>query len=303
MTASSTGALEALSESLVEAVESTGRSIVAVHGRHRVPSSGIVWQDGVVVTADHTLDRDENIAVTLPTGESVDATLAGRDSTTDLAALKITGGTPASKATGPKVGEIVLALGRPGKTGLSASLGVVSAVGEGWRTWSGGQIDAFVRPDLTLYPGFSGGPLVNAQGQVVGLNTSGLARSMPLTIPASTIDRVVAQLLTKGRIARGFLGVAMQPVRLPEQIKGSVSGQETGLLIVSVEPNGPAAKSGLLVGDILVSLAGSPVGDPRDVQAQLGPETVGKAIEARIVRGGEPQTVNVTVGERPRGGE
>lgn len=303
-----TGALLALSNDLADAVERAGRSTVAVKARQRVSSSGVHWRQGVIVTADHTIERDDGITVTLPDGRTVQASIAGRDSGTDLAVLKIEDANLPPADVGDsaalKVGNVVLAVARPGETGLSASFGTISAVGDAWRTWSGGQIDRLLRPDLTLYPGFSGGPLVDSQGLAVGINTSGLSRSMALTIPASTVDRVVEQLLTRGHITRGYLGLGMQPVRLPDQLKNSLNITESqGLIVVSVESGGPADKSGIIVGDILISLAGTSLGDPRDVQTVLGSESVGKQIPARLIRGGTLQELTLTAGERPRRGE
>jgi S1-C subfamily serine protease len=297
-----------LSNTLAAAVENAGRATVAVNARRHTPSSGVHWRPGVIVTADHTLEREEGVTVTLPDGRTVPATVAGRDSGSDLAVLKVEGVDlpQADIADGDalKVGHIVLAVARPGETGLHASMGAISAVGGAWRTWSGGQIDQLVRPDLTLYPGFSGGPLVDAQGRVAGINTSGLSRSMTLTIPASTVNRVVEQLLTKGRIARGYLGLGLQRVRVPDNLKASLNlAGNDGLIVVSVESGGPGDNAGVLVGDIVVSLGGKSVANTDDVQALLGPDQVGSAIPAQIVRGGALTEAQITVGERPRRGE
>jgi S1-C subfamily serine protease len=302
------GALLGLSNNLADAVDSAGKSIVAIHARRHSPSSGVYWKAGVIVTADHTIEREENITVTLPNGQSVPATLAGRDPGTDVAVLKVENANlPAAEigdASSLKVGHIVLAVARPGEIGLSASWGAVSAVGGSFRTWAGGQIDQLVRPDLTLYPGFSGGPLIDAQGRVVGINTSGLSRSMALTIPAATVTRVAEQLLTTGRIARGYLGIAMQSVRLPDsQVSALGLPRNTGLIVVSVESDGPAEKAGVLVGDILVALDGNPVSNTDDIQGLLGSERVGKTLSGRVIRGGSPTEISLTVGERPRKGE
>lgn len=310
MTASTetTSPLLELSNTLADAVEQVGRSVVAVHARGRLPSTGVVWRSGVVVTADHTIEREEGITVTLASGQNVPATIAGRDSGTDIAVLKFDAGeTPAAEISDGetlKIGHIVVAVARPGEAGLSASMGVISAVGGPFRSWAGGDVDRLVRPDLTLYPGFSGGPLVDAQGRVAGINTSGLSRSMTLTIPSSTVNRVTEQLLTKGRIARGYLGIGMQPVRLPDTLKNSLGLEtETGLIVISVESGGPADQSGVLVGDIVISLDGQTISDTDDVQRVLGPERVGKPLGAQVVRGGALKDLSVVVGERPRGGE
>lgn len=297
-------ALLGLSNTLADAVERVGQSIVAVHGRQHVPSSGVHWQQGAIVTADHTVERDENITVTLPDGRNVAASVAGRDSGSDLAVLKVEGvdlkTADIGDSTALKVGNIVLAVARPGEAGLSASWGAISALGGAFRTWSGGQIDRLIRPDLTLYPGFSGGPLVDARGQVVGVNTSGLSRSMTLAIPTATVNRVVQQLLSTGRIARGYLGLGMQQVRLPDNLKTTLNlSQDRGLIVISVEPAGPAEKAGVLVGDILLALDGTSIADTNDVQSILDPERVGKSITAQLVRGGSAVDLTLTVGERP----
>jgi S1-C subfamily serine protease len=301
-------ALLALSNDLAEAAARAGQSVVAVHGRPRMPSSGVHWRQGVVVAAEHTLKRDEDLSVGLPDGRTVPAVLAGRDPSTDLAVLKLQGEEFPTAEIGDagalRVGHMVLAVARPGERGrgLSASWGVVSALGGPWRTWHGGQVDRFIRLDLTLYPGFSGGPLVDAHGRVVGINTSG-PRSTVLTIPRLTVDRVLDQLLEKGRIVRGYLGLGMQPVRLPESLKRSLNLSRTGgVIIVAVEPDSPAERAGLLIGDILIALEGVTVSDTADVQALLGPERVGATVGASIIRAGLLREQAITVGERPRRG-
>lgn len=297
-------ALLALSHELAEAVERAGRAVVAVNARQRMPSSGVHWREGVVVTADHTVKRDEEITVTLPDGGSAPAMLAGRDSSTDLAVLKLQGVELPTADLGDvsslKVGHLVLAVARTGERGPSASLGVISALSGAWRTWHGGQIDRFVRLDLTLYPGFSGGPLVDGQGRVVGINTSG-PRNMVLAIPASTVTRVVDQLLEKGHIARSYLGLGMQSVRLPETFKRTLHlADDGGLIVVAVESESPAEKAGMLIGDVLIALDGTRVSDTADVQAILGPERVGTPVRVSIVRAGTSAELTITVGERPR---
>ena len=299
-----TSALLTLSNDLASAVERAGRAVVAVNARRRIPSSGVHWCSGVIVTAAQTVKRDEEITVTLPDNRTVPATLAGRDSNTDLAVLKLQGVELPLAEIGDtkllKVGNMILAVARPGESGLSASMGVVSALSGAWRTWGGGQIDQFVRLDLTLYPGFSGGPLVDASGCVVGINTSG-PRNMVLAIPTSTVNRVVDGLLEKGRIARGYLGLGMQPVLLPDTLKNTLNLRSNGgVIVVNVEPNGPADQAGVLIGDVLLSLDGTPVSDTGDVQAILGPEGVGKTVNVEIIRGGALIEVAIAVGERPR---
>jgi S1-C subfamily serine protease len=291
--------LAKLSQDLAQAVETGEQAVVAVHGRPQVPSSGILWRDGVVVTTDHTLKRHEDITITYPNGESVAATLGGRDTGTDIAVLRVAeNGAPAAKTSDEaslKAGNFVLALGRRGENGVTVSFGVVSAIGSAWRTWRGGAIDRFIRPDLNIYTGFSGGALIDVEGRVIGLNTSALTRGSGVTIPASTVSRVVADLLASGHVRRGFLGVGLHPVELP--------GGRAGLIVLSIEPEGPAAKAGVFVGDVLMSLDGNPVTDTDDVQSHLGGDRVGKPLAAELVRGGAMLTLTIVPGERrPEGG-
>jgi serine protease DegQ len=290
------------SDALAGAVETAAQAVVSVNARQRLSSTGVLWRAGIVVAADHTIEREEDLTVTLPDGSTSAATLVGRDPSTDLAVLKIDNTTAAPAQIGDtsavKVGHYVIALGRAGGT-LSASGGVVSAIGNG-RTGSGSQIDHLLRPDLTMYPGFSGGPLVDAQGQVVGITTSHLSRAGAVAIPTATVNTVVDQLTTRGKIARGYLGVSMQPVRIPDAIKTALSlTTNGGLIVIAVEPGSPAEQGGLLIGDILLSIEGAALNDTSDVQSLLGPDKVGKPVAIRVVRGGADATVNVTVGERP----
>src|SRR5262249_33860938 len=199
-----------------------------------------------------------------------------------------------------KVGHLVLAVGRTGGEGVSASLGCISAVGGPWRTWQGGTIDHFVRLDLSIYLGFSGSPLVGADGRVMGINTSGLGRGAALTIPAVTVNRVVDALLKGGRVPRPYIGVGMQPVRLPDAVKSKLNlTHDSGVIILGVEPSSPAEKAGFLVGDVLVALGATAITDTEDVQAALAPDSVGQTIDASVVRGGESTNLAVTIGERP----
>jgi S1-C subfamily serine protease len=299
------GLLAAVSNDLAAAVDTVGRSVVAIHARRRIPASGVVWQPGVIVAAHHTIQRDDEITVALHDGRTVTATLAGRDPSTDLAVLRVAEAEApppiASASEPPRVGQLVLALGRPGAS-VTASLGIVSAVGGEWRTWQGGVIDRFVRLDLSVYDGFSGGPLIDAAGRVIGINTSGLARATAVTVPASTVARVAGQLLSRGHVARGWLGIATQPVRLPPALRRSVAADaEAGLVVVNVEPGSPADRGGLQIGDILLALDGRALSDPGDVLAALGGDRIGQAVSLRVARGGRAETLSVTVGERPRG--
>jgi S1-C subfamily serine protease len=291
-----------LSEALAQTVEAVGPGIVRVEGRRRMAASGIVWSDdGLVVTANHVLKQDTGVGVGLPDGSRVKGELVGRDPSTDLALIKVAaaGLAPAPRSSTDsdlQVGHLVLALGRPGRT-VQATLGIVSALGDSWRTGAGGQIDRYLQTDVVMYPGFSGGPLVSAQGQIIGLNTSALLRGVSLALPVATLERVAGTLLAHGHMRRGYLGVSTQPVRLPEAAQEEL-GQETGLLIVSVEVDSPAAQGGLVMGDAIVGLDGEIVRHHDDLLGLLSGERVGNKVPVRIVRGGEMRTVNVTIGEK-----
>jgi S1-C subfamily serine protease len=315
-------ALGSLSEALVAAVDAASPSIVRVDARRRLPASGIVWSaDGVIVTSHHVVERDENIEITLHGGQTVAATLAGRDPGTDVAVLRAdtSGLTVPTWSDGARVGHLVLALGRPGQD-VQATLGVVSAMGEArtevrrphrgrrgrggpWGRPTGdvltsrGDATQFLQTDVVMYPGFSGGPLVGANGQVLGMNSSGLMPGISLTVQTQSIRRVVEALLTHGRVRRGYLGVGVQPARLPEKLAEELD-QESGALIVSVEPDSPADKGGLFLGDTVISLDGQPVADLEDLLGTLTGDRVGKQVAVRIVRGGQVQEVSVTIGER-----
>jgi S1-C subfamily serine protease len=292
--------LLSLSNELAEAVERVAGAVVAVNARPRLASTGVHWRPGIIVTADHTVRSDEDITIDRADGRTVSASLAGRDPSTDLAVLRISDTDLPTAALGEpgslQVGHIVLAVGH----GPRVSWGVVSALGGSWHSARGGAIDQFLRPDLTLYPGFSGGPLVDAQGRVVGINTSGLLRQLELAIPASTVARVVDELIVRGRVSRGFIGVGLQPVRLPETVRRAFTASaETGLIVINVQPDGPAARSGLLLGDIVVTLDGAAVDAPEIAQAVIGARPVGSTITAAILRAGAVAEVRITVGERP----
>ena len=293
-----------LSEALAAAAERGGRSTVLVDGRRRIPATGVVWDaSGLVVTADHVLERDDDITVSLPDGSSVAATVAGRDPGSDVAVLRLadagslTAGETAPDASG-RVGSLVLALGRPSAAGVEASLGAVSAQGGPWRTFRGGQVGGYLRSDVTFFPGFSGGPLVDAAGRVVGMNSSRLGRGAGLTIPSAALAPIVQALAERGRVSRGYLGIGSQTVPLPSSLREKLEGQESGLLIVSVEPESPAERGGLLIGDVLARFAEVPVDGTDALQGQLGPASVGTTVTLTVLRGGEPAQVSVTVGER-----
>jgi len=290
-----------LSDALAAAVETAGQSVVRVEGRRRIPASGIVWSaDGVIVTAHHVVEQDEAIGIGLPDGREIVATLVGRDPTTDLAVLRgpAAGLQPAPwlEAETLRVGHLALALGRPGQS-IQATLGIISALGEDWRTPAGGRLDHYLQTDVVMYPGFSGGPLVSAGGQVMGLNTSGLLRGASIAVPTATVRRVVETLLAHGHIRRGYLGVGAQVARLPEGLAAQFD-QETGLLLGSVEPGSPAERGGLYMGDTIVTLDRQPVRHLDDLFALLSGDRVGTAVPVQVIRGGQVVEVRVMIGEQ-----
>lgn len=308
--------LKDLSDAMAEAVEAISPSIVQVNARRRLAATGIVWSaDGIIVTAHHIVERDDNITVTLHDGTSHDATLIGRDPQNDLAVLKVDAKlSPAKWGENEKlkVGNLILALGRPGEQ-VQATLGVVSALvsspttGEhderrrhrkrgGRRIWQV-LIDGYVQTDVVMYPGFSGGPLVSGDGAVHGLNTSGFGHGVSITVPVATIRNTVNTLQKHGKMKKGYLGVGLQPARLSDSAAKELK-QETGLLIVSIESDSPADKASLLVGDIIVALDEEAVEQMDELLAMLTGERVGKAVPVQIVRGGQLQNVDVTIGER-----
>ena len=296
-----TNSFSEFSEGLSAAVEKGGASTILVDARKRYPASGIAYAEDLVLTADHVVTREDDIKVILPDGKSLAATIAGRDPGSDLALLRLAEKalTAAKTSDDVKVGQLVLALGRPNSEGMQASWGIVTAISGPTRTFRGGMLDEYIRTETTPYPGFSGGPLVNTEGEVLGLNTSGLTRGSSLTIPNKVAWRVAEALATHGSVKRGYLGVRTQPVEIPEAARQALKReQEHGLLVLWLEEGGPAEKSGLLVGDILVAISGQPVGDPDDLFSALNSDTVGNAIAVEVLRGGRPETVSVTVGER-----
>lgn len=300
--ASESNLLSDLSDLMVQAVEKAGESTVLVNARRRFPASGIAYAADLILTADHVVERDEDLSVMLASGTSLAASIAGRDPGNDLALLRLESASlkPAEKASQEaRVGEIVLALGRPSQEGIEASFGVVSAIGGPVRTGSGGLLERYLRTDVVPFPGFSGGPLINTQGQVVGLNTSGFTHGASITIPAALAWLDAANLAQYGYIKRGYLGIRSQAVALsPDLSKALGRQQEQGLLLVSVETGSPAEAGGLIVGDILVGIEGQPVTSHDALMVYLTGQAVGKPLSIQVLRGGQPLAVSVTVGER-----
>jgi S1-C subfamily serine protease len=248
------------------------------------------------------VEREEGIKVILMDGTEVSARVAGRDAGSDLAVLRLERAADAIAEVTKipaRLGQIALALGRPSPDGIEASLGTVSAIGGPIRTGRGGMLERYIRTDSISYPGFSGGPLVAADGTVLGLNTSGLGNGAAVTIPADIAWRVGEALARHGSIKRGYLGIRSQTVEIPETSQNGLGREQSaGLLIVGVERDSPAARGGLMVGDILVAVAGAPVLHHDELFARLNGDVAGKSTSVEILRGGRPQTLNVQIGER-----
>jgi serine protease Do len=297
-----------LSDALAQATDRAAATAVAVHSEPRGSSSGVVWRPGIIVTAEHALRRDEEIHVTLPDARVVPAALAGRDPSTDLAVLKCAqAGTAANEFGDPaalKPGSLTLVVGRTRASGPVAALGVVSLIAPERRAWTGASLAPYIRLDISLQPTAAGGAVVDAHGGTIGIATPRFARFGVIAVSAPTVNAVVDTLLQKGRIPRGYLGVGLQPVRLPDALRQSLQREEkTAAIVLEVEPDSPAQKAGIVIGDIIVSLAGRSVARLEDVHSQLQGGTIGQSLALRFVRGGAVQETNIVVGERQHGGE
>ncbi|MDE3137227.1 MAG: trypsin-like peptidase domain-containing protein [Acidobacteriota bacterium] len=290
------------SNALADAVERAGHAVVSVLEGGRRGVSGTLWRDSLVVATEHTIRGQQEVTIELPDGRSLPAAVVGRDPGTDIALLRATEPVASAiefaDATRLRVGQFVLAIGRRPNQCVVASHGILSALGGAWRTGHGARIDHSFRLDLLPYTGFSGGPLVDAGGRVIGVNTSGPRRTV-LTVPASTVNSVVEQLIAKGRVARGYLGVALQPVNLPPAILAQTgTGIKRGLLVVMVEPGSPAEAAGITIGDVVVALDDKPLANPGDLQLALDPERIGQPARLRLIRGGKPHELTLIVRER-----
>ncbi len=301
--------LSDFSAQITKAVETAASSVVAIDARPRVATSGVLWREGIIVSTNHTIRRDENIAVTLEGGKTTSATLIGRDAGTDLAVLKIDD-EDAAKSLKPadiaetsevKVGNLILAVGRASaESGVTAGFGIINQTSGAWRAWRGDEIERFISLELAIFLGFSGGALVNTDGKVLGLNTSAFGRGLALTIPSETVNRVVDALLAGGRISKPYLGIGTQAVPLQENLREKLNLQQaSGLMMLNVEADGAAEKAGVLIGDILLAIDDKPMLDPSDVQNSLREKEAGNTIKAKILRGGELTEIQIVLGERP----
>lgn len=292
--------LKDLSNDIANVVEKASKSVVRVDARRGRAGTGIVWDSGLVLTANHVVEQEDDIQVVVD-DKSSKATLVGRDPATDLALLKVDGlSAPAmgrSKVAELKPGQIVIAIGRPGN--LKATFGTISAVSSPWRGWRGSEIEHLIQTNAPLYPGFSGGPLVDADGRAVGMNSWVFGRGDGRAIAMDVAERVVESLRADGRIKRPYLGIGTQQVALPDPVKARVN-QESGLLVVAVEPQSPADKAGLMQGDTVIGLDGTVTRSLEDLYSGLRQTKVGATQKLRVVRAGELKELTVTIGEAQR---
>jgi serine protease Do len=295
--------LQAYSKALESLVETAGKSVVAVPAAAYRVVSGVIFGEDLIAVNSHTLRREEKISVSLPDGSDEHATILGRDPAVDVAILRLS----SAKLTPPAVaaqdslraGAMIAVVGRTLDAGLSASVGVLGAVGGPRRTWRGGSLTHFVRLDVSLYPSQAGAAVVNTKGELIGMATGAMSRHAGLAIPVETINRVTRELLKEGRVRRGYLGVSLQPVSIPRHLRErSPLIGESGLMILSIEPDGGAHAASLQLGDIIVAGNGERVEDTESLQGLLGGEAVGGSLKLTLLRAGAVIEAEVKVGER-----
>jgi S1-C subfamily serine protease len=292
-------ALQSLSNDLREVVERAALSVVRVDDGSRLTATGVVWSsDGVIVTTSHGVERDEDLAIEIADGTLLPATLVGRDPDTDIAVLRVQSGalTPIdrSETDSAQVGSLVMALARPGRTGLQATLGIVSSRTE---TQSGGRSEYLLHTDADMYPGFSGGAIVDMQAKILGLTNLMFGRGRGIALGTPIVANIAQMLLANGRIQRGYLGVRTQQVSLPEAVREKlVPVQERGLLVAQVEIGSPAETAGLLLGDTILRFNDGIISDVDALRQQLRVHSAGTEVAIEILRGGEFQRVPVTLG-------
>lgn len=292
--------LTEFSNQLADAVAAAGPSVVQVQGRRR-PASGVVYAPGIVVTTQHAVRRDSGLRVRAADGAAIDAEVAGWDPATGLVVIKAAGlAAPPLRvaAQPPRVGHVAIALARSWSNVLTASSGIVSIIGGPLRTGRRHSIAEVIRTNAPLHDGFAGGAFLDTAGALIGVTTAATIRGFAVVIPSSIAWRTAKDLLEHGRPRRGYIGIAGQPVRLGDAQRGA-TGREQALLVVDVSVDGPAARAGLLVGDVIVSLDGHPISEPEDLLDLLAGDRVGTAVTLQLIRGGAPLEVAVTIGERP----
>lgn len=294
-----------LSDQFASVAEEAGKFVAAVHGGHRVGASGVLWRAGLVVTTSHTLRRTEELEITFADKSALKARFLGRDSGTDLAVLRLEKDVSAAPVTlsdgvGLRVGQFILAVGRSRLNDLAASAGIVARLGSAWQTWRGGQIDRLLRPDVTLYPGLSGSALVNSRGRVLGINTSALARAATITVPTATVERVVNEIVEHGGVFRPYLGLAMQAVAIPEDLRAKLKlDRDSALMVMQVDAESPSGKAGITLGDIILSIEAQPALGIERIQQALSKAKRGDSVELGYARAGQLASTKVKLAERP----
>ncbi|MGI9146116.1 MAG: S1C family serine protease [Chloroflexota bacterium] len=306
MTASEStrGVLASLSDDLASAVQLAARSVVAVHGRQRLPASGLAWSADRVVTASYVLERDSDLSITIPDGTHHPARLVGRDVASDVAIVSVSDAVlrPIERvASGTlSAGHLVLAIGRPGTPEAIASFGTVSSVGGAWRTAQGGLLETYIRADIALLPGLSGGALVDLRGRVVAMLSAQLAGGDPVGIPVGSLDGIIQRILEGKALRRAYLGVSSQAVEIQAGLRASIGIQQAGgLMLLGIEPGTPAERGGLLPGDILLAIGDRTVEDGEALQMALGPDAIGRSSVIKLIRGGSLRDITLTPAPRP----
>jgi len=294
-----TNLLSQFSNALVARAEAARNAVAAVRLGQNRHVTGMVWQTGVVVASEQALPRRDDFELVAPGGSIVAAKIAGRDSSTNIAVLK-TAESIAAPAVVAAVeacpGAIALAIGADGTGGVSARLGLVNLAGPEWHSSRGGLIDRRIVLDMRMAYREEGGPVVDATGACLGMSTFG-PRDQVIVIPTATIGRIVPLLLKDGRVARGWLGVALQAVAVPDALREG-AGQSSGLMVMSVTENGPAAQAGIVAGDIILTVDGTSAHRFRKIARLLGADSIGRKANIRLIRGGAVLTVQTTIAER-----
>lgn len=299
--------LYGFSEALADVVERVGARVVALHARRSYPSSGLIWRDGVLLTAAHTIRRESGIAALLPDGSAASATLVGIDAGTDIAALRVDTHTgdvaPPGDAAAVRPGHYVVAAARGADGDVVASSGIVARTGGEWRTWRGGRIDRLIQLDGGLWPGFSGAPVVDVNGSLLGIATSALTRGRAVVIPTSLLRRTGEELIAHGTVSRTFLGIGAQAAEIPQRLRESL-GLDThrGLVVLSIASDGPADAAGVMLGDVIVSVDEKPVHDVDVLRNLIAEKPVGSHVTLKLVRASQLLSVQVKLGARAHAG-
>jgi S1-C subfamily serine protease len=291
--------LSELSRCVADRAAAAQAALVAIrtaNGRHL---TGTLWRGDLVVASQQALPKVDEFQVIAPDGSAVAAQLAGRDPSTNIALIKLSRSISLAPAAAgeAEVGMLVLAFGANGAGGVTTRLGVVNQTGPEWYSARGGRIDRRIVLDMRLALAEEGGPVVDTAGALLGISTLG-PRGQVLVIPSATVERVIPPLLKDGRVARGWLGVALQPVAVPDALQ-SAAGQASGLMVMSTVDGGPAANAGIVPGDIMVAIDGEAVRRHRKIAARLGPDSIGSTVDLRVIRGGAIASVQATIAARP----